>query len=122
MTTADQSFEYGFEASLPFATNEEVSAVNAALSADAELRPEHVSRNIEVQDNLLKVLISLNSDNLQINNCVQFSGDFPGDRGQVAEVCCWNVSGIGCFSSGNNREVWIGESLVAGLSCSYIQK
>lgn len=102
MTTVEKSFEYGFEASLPFATNEEASAVNAALSADAELRPEHVSRNIEVQDNVLKVLIFLNLNKIQMNNSVYFSGHFPSDRSKVAEVCCWNVSGIGCFSSGNN--------------------
>eukprot|EP00210_Caulerpa_lentillifera_P005918 g5658.t1 len=55
MTTAEESLKHIFEACLPFASNEEASAVTAALSADAELRPEHVSRSIVVEDNILKV-------------------------------------------------------------------
>lgn len=46
--------DFTFEATLPFLTSQHATAVANALSADAELRPEHVVREISVEEQTLK--------------------------------------------------------------------
>ena len=54
---ADAQMDFCFEASLPFSSARDAKAVAEALSADAELRPEYVSREITVDERTLKALI-----------------------------------------------------------------
>ena len=53
----DGQMDFSFEASLPFSSARDAKAVAEALAADAELRPEHVSREITVDEETLKALL-----------------------------------------------------------------
>ena len=53
--TEKASLDFTFEAALPFSSSFDANAVAKALSGDAELRPEHVSREISVEGHVLKV-------------------------------------------------------------------